>query len=239
VSKTPASTNLANAGEVRLIIGDYHAPFEHLDALEFLRAVNNYLRPGRIICVGDEADVHSISEHPVDPDGYSPGHELEAAIESLRKLAEIFPVMEIAHSNHTARPFKRAFKSGLPSRFLRSYRELLDAPEGWTWHQQIDAGDFLVEHGESYGGAMGALNTAKANMKSTAIGHSHSHAGVLYFNTIWGMNVGCLVDDKQYAFAYGKNFKQKPHIGVGYVERGVPHYLPMPMDRHYRWTGKL
>ena len=58
-------------------------------------------------------------------------------------------------------------------------------------------------------------------MMPTVIGHTHSSAGVHYTanerDTIFGMNVGCGIDVKRYAFAYGKDFPRKPIISCGVV----------------------
>ena len=53
------------------------------------------------------------------------------------------------------------------------------------------------------------------------------------------MSVGCLVDPTQPALAYGKGNKLYPALGTGVVIDGVPQVIPMPFDRHGRYTGKL
>jgi hypothetical protein len=43
------------------------------------------------------------------------------------------------------------------------------------------------------------------------------------------MQVGCGIDNSQYAFAYGKSFPKKPILGCGLVLDGgnIPVILPM------------
>jgi hypothetical protein len=53
------------------------------------------------------------------------------------------------------------------------------------------------------------------------------------------MRVGCLIDDASMAFAYNKVFKERPVIGCGIVINGFPRLIPMALDKHGRWKGKL
>lgn len=229
--------------ELVLIIGDFHAPFEHKDSLPFLKAAKKSLGPSKIVCIGDEADMHALSNFDHDPDGLSAGDELNRAITHLQPLYTLFPHCEVLESNHTARPFRQAYKHGIPKAFLRDYKEFLQAPKGWNWHKEIEIDGVLYEHGEGQSGAQGAMKAAQGNMRSTVIGHIHSFAGVQYGankrHLIFGFNVGCLIDKDAYAFAYGRVIKNKPIVGVGVVERGIPRFIPMAMDSHGRWTGKL
>jgi hypothetical protein len=65
----------------------------------------------------------------------------------------------------------------------------------------------------------GHIQAAIDNRQSTVIGHIHSVSGVEYIannkDTIYGMNVGCLIDRHAYAFDYGKDFKLKPILSCG------------------------
>jgi hypothetical protein len=62
-----------NKQSVVLVIPDLHCPFEHPDALEFLRAVKKRFMPSVFVCLGDEIDAHAFSRYPKDPDGMSAG----------------------------------------------------------------------------------------------------------------------------------------------------------------------
>ena len=57
--------------------------------------------------------------------------------------------------------------------------------------------------------------------------------------TIWGMNVGCLIDDQKLAFEYNKINPNKPMLGTGVVVEGVPLLIPMILDAKGNWNGKL
>lgn len=230
--------------ELVMAIGDMHTPFEHKDAYEFLKAVKRKEGPSKIVNLGDEIDAHAFAPNfDSDPDGFSPGAELERAIEHLEPHYRLFPNVRVCHSNHTARPYRKAFKYGLPKALFKGYREFLEAPKGWEWADKHTIDGVVYEHGEGQSGQNGAIRAALGNMQSTTIGHIHSFAGVMYNanprHLIFGFNVGCLIDKDAYCFAYGKHMKNKPIIGVGLVERGVPRFLPMPLNKGGRWTGKL
>lgn len=226
-----------------LSIGDLHAPFEHADALEFVKAIRKKIGPTKIVCMGDEADMHALGNYDHDPDGLTSGGELEAAREHLKAWYKTFPDVEVLRSNHTERPFRAAFRAGISKLFIRDYRDFLHAPKGWNWHEQIIIDEVQYEHGEGFTGRNGAISCALGNMRSTVVGHIHSFAGVQFSANprflVFGFNVGCLIDKDKYAFAYGKKIKNKPILGVGQIERGVPRFIPMLLNSHGRWTGKL
>lgn len=226
-----------------LVISDLQYPFAHRDHLAFLKAVQKKYRPDQVVNIGDEVDFHAISDWEHDPDGYSAGDELKSAIKDLKKLYTLFPVAKVCTSNHTARPFRRAKKYGIPSAFIKDYREFLEAPKRWQWAEVWEIDGVRYQHGEGYSGQAGAIKAALANMQSTVIGHLHSHAGILWSanakHLIFGFNVGCLIDRHSYAFAYGKHAPNKPILGCGIVINGIPQFVPMILNSKSRWEGKL
>lgn len=226
-----------------LCIPDLHIPFEHQDALRFVIAVAKKYKPDLYINLGDEVDMHAMSDYDHDPDGYSPGHELEKSIEKLKAWYKKFPWMLVCTSNHTSRPFRRAFKYGLPKKLIKGYREFLEAPIGWVWRDNFEMDGVVYEHGEGFSGQTGAIKAALANMQSTVIGHLHSWAGIQFSanekHLIFGANAGCLIDKDKYAFAYGKKLKSKPIIGCMMIIDGIPSFIPMLLNRRGRWVNKL
>ena len=224
-----------------LVIPDTQAPFQHADTLPFLYAVKKKYRTNKVVHLGDEMDFHALSDYNHDPDGYSAGHELERGLEFMHLLYDMFPNVDVCTSNHTARPFRKAYKHGIPKAFLRDYHEFLEAPKGWKWADKHVIDGVIYEHGEGQSGANGALKAALGNMQSTCIGHLHAFAGIQWSanprHLVFGFNVGCLIDKDAYAFAYGKHFKNKPIIGCGVVLEGIPLFVPMQLDKKGRWTG--
>lgn len=229
--------------EVVLTISDLQAPFQHKDTMPFLSALKKKYKPTKIVCMGDEEDQHALSEYDKDPDGHSAGREHELAIEFLQSIYKMFPVADVCISNHTDRVFRKAYKHGIPRAYFKEYRDFLEAPKTWRWSDYFEIDGVRYTHGEGFSGRNGAISCADANMQSTVIGHIHAFAGIqwsanpryLYF----GLNTGCLIDVHAYAFRYGKHMKHKPIIGTGLVVEGLPVFVPMLLDKHSRWVGKL
>lgn len=232
-----------NAKETILAIPDMHHPFAHKDTLAFLKAIKDKFKPTEVVCLGDEIDAHALSEYDHDPDGMSAGDELNKAIEALKPVFKLFPKVKVCTSNHTARPFRKAVKAGLPRQLIKEYKDFLDAPKGWEWRDQWEVDGILFEHGEGVGGKNAALDAASRNMQSTVIGHVHTGAGVQYAANpkalYFGLNAGCLIDKEAYAFGYGKHIKSKPILGVGVIVKGIPMFVPMLLNSKGRWIGKL
>lgn len=230
-------------GKTILCISDTQFPFHHQDTFKFLQAVSSFYSADTVVHQGDEVDFHALGRWTVDVDGYSAGMELEKALESMHTLYKMFPKAKVCTSNHTVRPLKKAFDSGLPRKFIKDYHEFLEAPKGWTWHDRIIIDNIMFEHGENVSGSNAALNAARQNMMSTSIGHQHSFGGVKYYSTfketIFGMNTGCLIDINAYAFAYGRKSRSKPTLGCGVIKNGIPYFIPLIQDKRGRWTGKL
>ncbi len=228
-----------------LVISDLQEPFAHKDAFEFVKAVRDKYGTTETVNIGDEADFHAFSgKFPHDPDGYSPGHELNAAVTALDKWYKEFPYTKVCISNHVDRFYKKAYNSGLPKRAVLEVRDLLSAPKGWEWEKYWTIDGVKYEHGDNQGGMDAARLLAISNRQSTVIGHHHAHGGVRYIanddSTIFGFNVGCLIDRHAYAFAYGAGNKFKPTLGCGVVLYGVPYFVPMILSGKYeRWIGEL
>jgi hypothetical protein len=226
-----------------LAVPDLHIPFQHKDAFKFLAAVKKRYKPTEVVNLGDIEDWHSISMHDHDPDGLSPGDELKELRRAIKPLISLFPSMKICTSNHGSLPLRRAFKFGLPSELIKSYREIIEAPKTWEIADTWEVDGIIYEHGESFAGQQGAIKSANANMQSTVIGHIHAFAGIQYSansrHLIFGFNVGCLIDRSKYAFAYGKKIKAKPILGCGIIKNGVPTFIPMKLLANGSWNGRI
>jgi hypothetical protein len=236
VQPKPNSVN-----SVVLAIPDLHCPFEHPDALAFLIAVRDKIKPDKIVCLGDEIDAHAYSRWPKDPDGMGAGQELKAAIEALIPFYVAFPNVQVCVSNHTIRPKKMMRDIGLPAAFWPKYETMLNAPDGWSWHEHIVIDDVLYIHGDQgKGGMNGWTKNSEVYHKSTVVGHWHSKAGVYYDSAMFNVNAGCLINQKAYAFDYAKNSHKKPNLGCAIISHGrKAAFLPMLTDAEGRWIGEL
>lgn len=215
-----------------LAIPDLHEPFGHPHAYDFLRDVAREYKPDKIVCLGDEKDFHALGKWEHDPDGRSPGDEHKEGNLRLKELFKLFPEAQCCTSNHTARPMRKAFAAGLPSNFLKCYREFLEAPDSWSWHDRIVIDGVQYLHGEGFSGQNAHITAALKHRQSTVIGHIHSFAGVQYSQTdrdrIFGVNSGWLGDINAYAFRYGKVFPHKPVLGCTIIIEGeAAIFLPM------------
>lgn len=229
-----------NTTSLTLVIPDLHCPFQHPDAFDFLSSIKQSLKPDIVVCLGDEMDFHSISKWPHDPDGYAAGQEYAKGVEALIPLYKLFSKVKVCTSNHTIRPFKKAFENGIPQAMLPSYQTLLRSPEGWEWdHSHIIDGVRYI-HGDGRSGQYAHMAHMRGYKQSTVIGHIHSFAGVNYEGGYFGMNAGCLIDKDSYAFKYARGFSVPVNLGCGFVEEGKrAHFIPMHTDKNNRWIGKL
>lgn len=230
-----------------LVIPDIHAPYQHPDTLAFLIDVAAAIRPSRVISLGDETDGHAISFHDSDPNLDSAGVELEKAKEFLNKLANVFPVVDVCHSNHGSLIYRRTNKAGLPLQYIKTYRDVLfpnGNGNGWSWHEKIQLvlpnGDLCIFQHQSSGDILSNAAHERANIVQ---GHEHGQFRIDYRSSTsalyWAMISGCLIDPKALAFAYGKLFPKKPIIGVSAIIDSQPMLIPMPMNSSGRYTGKL
>jgi len=212
-----------------LVIGDLHAPFTLPKYLKFCREQQETYDCGTVIFIGDIIDNHYSSYHESDPDGYSAGEELDRATDMIKDWYRTFPVATVIIGNHDRLVYRKAFTAGVSKRWIREYKDVLDTPN-WSFVENIMINNVNYNHGE--GGT--AMNRIKTELQSQAQGHLHTELYVKFLVganfIVWGMQVGCGVDIKSYAMAYGKNYK-KSAIGCGVVlNKGtLPIAIPMKM----------
>lgn len=212
-----------------LIIGDLHAPFNLPSYLEFCLEQQKKFKCGTVVFIGDVIDNHYSSYHESDPDGMSAGDELDVAINELQKYYRVFPEATVIIGNHDRLVYRKAFSGGVSKRWIKEYKDVLKVPN-WNFVESLDLFDVNINHGE--GGT--ARMKMKKELQSQIQGHLHSDLYVDFIVgknfRIFGMQVGCGIDFKSYAMAYGKNFK-KPAIGCGVLlNKGtLPIVIPMQL----------
>lgn len=228
--------------ERALFISDTQIPFEAYGALPFIKAVQREFRIQKdaIFHVGDELDCYYAGSWDKDPDAtHTAISELEESRQKLRRWFKAFPQMKLAISNHGIRWVKKASQAGIPSQILRAYHEIVGAPDGWQWREhwniRMSKTNVYMFHGVGYGGTYAYRQAAIDKGTNVVFGHLHANAGIAHVVTDaserWGMNVGCLVDPKAYAFKYGRDFKFKPWLGVGVVIDGGLTPMLIPYER--------
>jgi predicted phosphodiesterase len=214
-----------------LCVGDLHEPFTHPRYRDFCKDVRKTWKTKETVFIGDLVDLHALSFHEHDPDGMSPGEEVRTAKAEVAKWHKTFPKARVCIGNHDARTLRLARKAGLPIEALRDFKDIWGTPT-WEWDWEFDIDNVLYLHGTGASGKQAAANLMMKRRKSVVIGHTHTNAGVNYHmnhdGRIFGMNVGCGIDCKGYAFAYAKDFADRPNLGCGVVIDGVAHFIPMP-----------
>ena len=227
-----------------LVISDLHIPYHHQDAFDFLKALKRKYKPDLVVNIGDELDHHAISMHEHNPDLMSAGDELKHSKEYVRELEKIFPEMTLVHSNHSSLVYRRALKYGLPKDYLKSYNEFLGVGNGWKW---VDDYTVTLSDGSrcffTHGISADVLKVAAQYGMNTVQGHFHTKFSIGYFSNpdalIWGMQVGCLINQKSMAFDYAKNFKSRFIVGCGMIIDGQPKLMPMVLDKDGRWNKTI
>jgi len=226
-----------------LVVSDLHAPYMHPDTVAFLKACKEKFKPDTVICIGDEADFHALSYHESNPDLSAAGDELERAITALRPIYKLFPKVTVVESNHGSMVLRKALTGGIPRKAIRGYNEVLDAPKGWCWVDDVivntELGPVYFCHGKSaVAGKLASLYGC-----STVQGHFHEKAQLNYISTperlMFDLHTGCLADDKSLALQYNKINPKRPIVSIAVIVNGVPQIVPMHLKRNHRWTGKL
>jgi hypothetical protein len=226
--------NLEEDNSRILFISDMHIPYHHPNTIPFLKMLKERYNPTRVICLGDELDKHNLSFHDSDPDLFSAGDELKAALPVIAELYELFPVMDLIDSNHGSMVYRKAKHHGIPRQYIKSYNEVLGVGEGWKWHYDLtlelpDGQQVYIHHGKS----SEAIKTSQAMSMSHVCGHYHESFGVKYWanpnGLFFAMNSGCLIDDSSYAFAYNNTNLKRPIIGTSLIIDGIPVLEAMPL----------
>lgn len=223
-----------------LLVSDMHLPYEHQDTLPFLAYLKAKYKPTRVICLGDELDKHSLSFHSHDPDLASPSDELARALPMIKQLKKMFTKMDILESNHGSLAYRRAKANGIPRGYLKSYNDVLGVDSDWVWHYEMtitlpNGNKVYLHHGKA-----ADIKKLSTSLGMCAVsGHYHQTFKVDYWaNSLglyWGMNVGCLIDDKSLAFAYNNCNLHRPLIGTGLIIDSQPVLAPLLMDENGAW----
>ena len=230
-----------------LCISDLHIPFEHPDSFEYLKAIKQKYKPETIVNLGDEVSLNAFSFH--DKDGselFTPTTELEECIERLQPYYKLFPKKMLCESNHGSLILRKAKFAKIPLHLLMSYQQILQSPKTWTWHNKIildlpRGQKVLFTHGK----AANTPKLSKNNGVNTVEGHYHTRCELVYWkgeldpNPMFGMKVGCSIDNSAYDFNYNKTNVDDVIVNHAVIINGFPKLLPMPMNKKNRWNGEV
>ena len=199
-----------------LVIGDLHEPFSLDKYLEFCVCKYQEFECSEVIFIGDIIDNHFASYHEVSIDAdFSGKQELEYATHRLARWYKHFPKATVIIGNHDRMVMRKAQTSAIPSKWIKSYKEVLEVPK-WTFVERYVKDGVQYIHGE--GGT--ARTKCRADMMNTVQGHLHTQAYCEHYVgqnfRVFGMQVGCGIDHESYAMAYAKAGK-KPAIGCAVI----------------------
>ena len=210
-----------------------HLPFEHKHFLPFIIQTYKRFKCSTIICLGDLVDNHSISYHEHDPDGWAPAQEMEETDKHLAPWFKAFPKVLMCRGNHDCLVDRKGKTVGLPRRAFKPFRNIWNLPKKWEDEFEHVVDGVLYKHGTGFSGKTGHIKAAEDSRMPTVIGHLHAVLGAEWLvsekDRIFGMAVGCGVNRKKYAFAYGVNYQRKPVLGCGVILDGGQEALPIPM----------
>jgi len=217
-----------------LVIADTHLPFEHKNYLDFCKDIQNRVKCGTVVHIGDLVDNHSINYHDHDPNGQSPIDEMREADKHLQKWFKAFPSLFLCRGNHDSLVDRKSRTVGLPERCFKAFRDMWQLPNGWKDDFSWEIDGVIYQHGTGYSGDNAHLKVAYNNRQSSIIGHTHSSGAVGYManekEVIFGANVGCGIDRHTYAFEYGRDFRKKPILGCGVVTDKGKYFQFFPME---------
>lgn len=208
-----------------LVIGDTHIPFTMKGYLQFCIDTAAKYNCNIFVSIGDLVDYHYSSFHESDPDGLSAGQELTSSIKQLESWYKAFPTLKICLGSHDLRPQRKTYSGGISKQWLRGFNEVYNTPT-WEFADKFEIDDILFTHEPGKSGITGAYSRALYEGKSVVCGHLHGNSSIIRDNRVFGMFVGCGVDDTTYAMAYAKNFLTKSVLSCAVIIDGIPTIIP-------------
>ncbi len=225
-----------------LCIGDLHCPVERVGYMQFCKDLYEEWDCNTVVFIGDIVDWSAISFHANNPEGPGPLDEFKLALAATQKWYKVFPKAIITLGNHDSRPRRLAESVNIPAKFIRDYADLWKTPN-WRWVQSIMIDDVYYCHGHGRGGGnTPAWNLSKKMGMSVVMGHFHTKGGVNWSSNPlrrwFGMDVGCGINDKTYAFAYAKEQVTRSILSAGIILDGTPYFEIMLAGKGERYYDK-
>ena len=217
-------------GDPRIIgvVPDLHVPALHWDGVEWMVELFRKYNVGKVICIGDLIDNHATSRWGTYSDSLSPDDEWEAAMRELNRLHQLIPEMVIITGNHCRRVSIRSSESDIPKKFIKTLGEVVNLG-GWEFWDKTGIpyeydGVYYI-HGDGLGSPNNPALQAERMGGNTCSGHTHKlRLGFASspIRSLWGMQVGCLIDSGHYGMRYGANMVSKIQLGCGIIDNGNP-----------------
>jgi hypothetical protein len=237
-------------------ISDLQVPYHHPRAVKALTGFISAWTPDQVICVGDEIDMPQVSRWSRGLAGEYAGR-LAKDRDATCRILEDLAVTDVMRSNHGDRlgNYLRQYAPGLADDpDLQYERYMRYDTMGITYHRSMweFAPNWLLAHGDEGGLSQEpgktALKLAQRTGKSVACGHTHraglqpwteAHSG-RHVRTIYGMEVGCLMELRQAAYLKSGGANWQLAFGIHFVDgRNVsPHLVYMRPDGSFVWENR-
>lgn len=200
-----------------LVISDLHSPYDLDDYLSFCRYNQERFRCGTVVFIWDIIDFQSISYHEKLPEELNPKWELALARQRLQDWYKTFPKAIVCMGNHDLLPYRNAKTAGLMREFIKNENEIFEAPDGYTFLNEIELNDVIYTHWTQWD----AFTKCVAEGKSLVQWHLHTKAWVQWHRNrngqIFGMQVGTGIDFNRRTFDYARTSAFKPVLGCWVV----------------------
>ena len=212
-----------------LVIGDLHEPFCLDSYLDWCKEQYEIYNCTEVVFIGDIIDNHYSSYHESSADGLGGLDELELAIKRISKWYKAFPIATVIIGNHDRIIMRKAQTSAIPSKWIKSYKEVLEVPD-WEFVERYELNNVQYIHGE--GGT--ARTKCRADMMNTVQGHLHTQCYTEHYVgknfRVYGTQVGCGINHKSYAMAYAK-YGKRPAVACAVILNNgqTPLNLLMPL----------
>jgi len=212
-----------------LVIGDLHEPFCLDSYLDWCKEQYEIYNCTEVVFIGDIIDNHYSSYHETSADGMGGLDELELAIKRISRWYKAFPIAKVIIGNHDRIIMRKAQTSAIPSKWIKSYKEVLEVPN-WEFVERYELNNVQYIHGE--GGT--ARTKCRADMMNTVQGHLHTQCYTEHYVgknfRVYGTQVGCGINHKSYAMAYAK-YGKRPAVACAVILNNgqTPLNLLMPL----------
>ncbi len=212
-----------------LVIGDLHEPFCLDSYLDWCKEQYEVYNCTEVVFIGDIIDNHYSSYHETSADGMGGLDELELAIKRISRWYKAFPIAKVIIGNHDRIIMRKAQTSAIPSKWIKSYKEVLEVPN-WEFVERYELNNVQYIHGE--GGT--ARTKCRADMMNTVQGHLHTQCYTEHYVgknfRVYGTQVGCGINHKSYAMAYAK-YGKRPAVACAVILNNgqTPLNLLMPL----------
>ena len=216
-----------------VVISDLQSPFHIVGATKTIAKFIKAYKPTTVVSVGDEIDFPQISRWEEGGPGewkYDIGKHRDITV----KLLEELQIKHISRSNHSDRLYNKIRSKapgflGLPELEIEKFLKLDEL--GITYHHEPYelAPGWIMLHGDEGNvqptpGAT-ALGLAKRSGMSVVCGHTHrmglahhTQAVATHTKTVWGMEVGNLMDYKHAKYIKAGLFTWNQGFGILHVE---------------------